>query len=74
MKCKYCGRTDFKNAQGLSIHERLHCQKREDTPAGMMLECEGGCSWRFLNSKDPTEKIALDRGYTKICEECEEIL
>jgi hypothetical protein len=72
MKCDKCGRDGFKNAQGVSVHKRLHCQKRDDTPAGM-LECEGGCSWRFLNSKVAAEKIALEHGYIKICTECEEI-
>jgi hypothetical protein len=77
-KCKYgCG-YEHGHKGAMNIHENIHCSKKErrgdpvakDNPK---CDCKDGGSWRLLNKNDDREAAAIEMGYKKVCNECDEL-
>lgn len=69
-KCQYCEK-EFKNAQGVSLHEKLHCKKRpskEEQAQNFPKGCEH--DWGFLNANIYAHAQAMNVGYSEVCALC----
>lgn len=68
-KCETCGYETEHNG-AFNLH-KYHCNlqkgvKTEKKPKEVT--CEH--SWRLLNSNDVREKLAIEKGFSEVCEKC----
>jgi len=64
-KCPECGK-EFDKEKSLRLHRYKSHGWRPDSA-----NCEH--SWRLLNPRIASEKLAINAGYEKVCIKCEEV-
>lgn len=79
MNCSICNK-EFTHRGAMNLHE-YHCKfkrlkesaehKIVVKSAEPIIECEH--SFRFLNSHDQIEKLAIQNGYSEVCVKCQSL-
>jgi len=67
-----CGKK-LKNKRALFAHTRFHCTNREEKDKATTTT-EHTCEFRLLRSDVEREAKVKSLGYTKICDDCDEVL
>lgn len=75
-KCVLCGK-DFSDNKKPKSSLRLHYYKthKKRMVDGVLEDIEKSCdhSFRMLSASNRLEARAMEQGYTKVCEKCEEV-